>query len=536
MTFYLRIPTEDPPPESISLGAGQVLFILGANGTGKSSLMMHFAAQYGGRVKRISAHRQTWMNNDKPDMTPSDKQQTQQRILSKDHGIASRYRDDFGPQRISIIIYELIDAENDRARRIANKHDSGDINGAQEEAKTEAPITTINKLLRQSNLPIEISIGQNQQLLASKPDGKKYSVAQLSDGERNALLIASEVLTAQSETLLVIDEPERHLHRSIISPLLGQLFQARPDCTYVISTHDHGLPLEFPNARTLLLRSCTFDDERAQHWEIDELPADAPLDDSIRQDLLGARQRILFVEGTSKSLDKAIYGLMFPMASVIPKGSCDNVEQAVAGVRGAGGLHWLQVYGVVDGDGYEADQVENKQGQGVYVLPFYSVEAIYFHPRIIAQVAKRRQDLQGDDPVALERDAIANAITAIKDQTERLSIKAAKKEVRRRLIQQIPNDDELMTGDTISLQNDATSILERRKSLLDTAIKNRDWEMVLVQCPIRESGALAAIWKALRFPSKHDYQKAVLKLLADDIDTLSFVRGLFGDLYAKLDD
>ncbi len=62
--------------------------------------------------------------------------------------------------------------------------------------------------------------------IASKSGGPHYSVAKLSDGERNALLIAATVLSVTPETLLLIDEPERHLHRSIISPPLtfGHLY------------------------------------------------------------------------------------------------------------------------------------------------------------------------------------------------------------------------------------------------------------------------------------------------------------------------
>lgn len=100
------------------------------------------------------------------------------------------------------------------------------------------PIKIINELLKLSALPIEISVQQNEQLFASKLGGPPYSIAELSDGERNAPLIAAEVLTAQAGILFLIDEPERHLHRSIISPLLTLLFERRTDCAFVISTHD----------------------------------------------------------------------------------------------------------------------------------------------------------------------------------------------------------------------------------------------------------------------------------------------------------
>ena len=63
-------------------------------------------------------------------------------------------------------------------------------------------------------------------------------------GERNAFLIVAEVFTAESGALIIIDEPERHLHRSITSPLLSALFQKRSDCAVLVSTHEPHLPLD----------------------------------------------------------------------------------------------------------------------------------------------------------------------------------------------------------------------------------------------------------------------------------------------------
>ncbi|MDE0129999.1 MAG: AAA family ATPase [Gammaproteobacteria bacterium] len=363
MTFDLEIPTQEGHPLTLNLQDGELLFVLGANGTGKSSLMFRFAQRYAGRSRKISAHRQTWMNTDALDMTPAAKLQTEQQIQNTDQHVQSRYRDDYAAQRASMTIYELIDAENVRARQIAALVDGGDLEAAAEASQQEAPIAIINELLRHSNLPITIGIQANERVMASKSGGPEYSAAQLSDGERNALLIAGNVLTAQPGTLLIIDEPERHLHRSIISPLLGQLFQIRSDCAFVVSTHDHGLPLELPAARTLLLRDCAFDGQNVRSWEADELPLDASLDESIRRDLLGARRRVLFVEGTEASLDKAIYGLIFPMVSVIPKGNCHDVERAVGGLRAGEGFHWLRAYGIVDGDGYDPARIQEK-GKG----------------------------------------------------------------------------------------------------------------------------------------------------------------------------
>ena len=335
------------------------------------------------------------------------------------------------------------------------------------------------------------------------------------------------------QTLLIIDEPERHLHRSIISPLLGQLFERRPDCGFVISTHDHDLPLGHPEARTLLLRSCNFDEHSRLSWEADELPGGAPIDDVLKRDLLGARRKILFVEGTESSLDKPLYSLLFPMVSVIPKGDCHEVERAVVGARSTEGLLWLRAFGITDSDGLDMNQIAVKRCRGTYSLPYYSVEAIYFHPYVIRKIASGQAAVTGDDVSLLAECAISAGVAAIKDHTGRLSQKAAKKIIRKSILEQIPNDDDLLAGRDVEIANNSSVIFEARKRELDTAVAEGNWEAILKACPVRESGALGEISKALRL-KRHDYQRAVRHLLAEDADALKFLRGLFGDLATQI--
>lgn len=101
------------------------------------------------------------------------------------------------------------------------------------------------------------------------------------------------------------------------------------------------------------------------------------------------------------------------MVSVIPKGSYQDVEHAVVGVRAGEGLHWLRAFGITDGDGYEPDQIRVKKNRGVYVLPFYSVEAIYFHPRIIERIVDRMALINGEDASSLIDKAIAAGVAAV---------------------------------------------------------------------------------------------------------------------------
>ena len=154
MMFNLGFPNQNNDLSQIKLKSGEMLFVLGANGAGKSSLMQLFTTQNYGQYRKISAHRQTWMSSDTIDMTPSSKRQTEQSIQSDDQQFHARYRDNHGASRTNMIIYELISAQNKRARKIADAVDADNIDQAKQASSVQAPISEINDLLHQSNIPI----------------------------------------------------------------------------------------------------------------------------------------------------------------------------------------------------------------------------------------------------------------------------------------------------------------------------------------------------------------------------------------------
>ena len=61
---------------SIDMSPGDVLFVLGANGTGKSGLIQHLYKEHRDKAIRITAHRQTWMGSSRVEISPSTKKET----------------------------------------------------------------------------------------------------------------------------------------------------------------------------------------------------------------------------------------------------------------------------------------------------------------------------------------------------------------------------------------------------------------------------------------------------------------------------
>ena len=73
LAINLSVPREAMEPLEIELLAGHSLFVLGANGSGKSSLMHRFNSNRVAPTRWISAHRQTWFESGIVNITPYNK-------------------------------------------------------------------------------------------------------------------------------------------------------------------------------------------------------------------------------------------------------------------------------------------------------------------------------------------------------------------------------------------------------------------------------------------------------------------------------
>lgn len=534
MSFHLLIPKSGGEPLEFDVNVGETLFILGANGTGKSSIMHRFYSAHHSNARRISAHRQTWFSSNAITLSPEQKRNTESNIQGSDTNPQARWKDDYSAQRASIAIYDLIDAENVRARSIAGAVDGNNIELAKTLSKKDAPIKIINELLRLSNIPIEISVRENEQVVASKSGSTPYSVAELSDGERNAILIAANVLTVKAGTLILIDEPERHLHRSIISPLLTLLFAKRSDCGFIISTHDVMLPLDNPHARTLLIRDCTYAGSSVTAWDADLVPPESEIDDDLKRDILGSRRKLLFIEGNEQSLDKPLYSLVFPNVSVVAKSNCRDVEHAVAGIRDAGDLHWLHAFGIVDNDSRTQEDIDRLKAKGVYAVSVFSVESIYYHPDIQRRIAERYAAVTGEDATARLANAHKAAIDAITPHVRRLSERVIEHTIRKEIFNNLPQRKEIAAAEPINISINVAEFLTTECGRLQEYLNAFNLSTIIARYPIRETPALTEIANKLGFQNRAQYEGAVRKLLMDDNEALTFVKSLFGTLEADI--
>lgn len=127
------------------------------------------------------------------------------------------------------------------------------------------------------------------------------------------------------------------MHRSIVSPLLSSLMKYRRDCVFCCHPRVK-LACVFDNVKVVNVKNCYFSEQREPiYWDFNVVEDYDELfngvDEQTKIDILGARDKVLFVEGVTSSLDRDLYSAIFPMVSVVSKQKCDLVELAVKGLR-----------------------------------------------------------------------------------------------------------------------------------------------------------------------------------------------------------
>lgn len=532
----IPVPSGNIEGASLPIEKGQVLFILGANGAGKSSLIYHIlkSLQNLSSTVMISAHRQIWFNAPVIDMSNTEFASTVELFQNNaKHSKTSRWKlEDARQGKLPII--RLKKAINRRNRDVADRVDSGDIDGASRVGAS--PKEAINSVLISSGMPITIEHDDEDNITAVNSTYNPpatYSISQLSDGEKNAIIMSADVISALPGTLFIIDEPERHLHRSVSSPLLSELIAIRPDCFFIVSTHDIGLASDMYNSQILLIKSCKYISDVATSWETELITNPNSIPDYIKRDIIGAKENVIFVEGINTSLDIGLYKSIFPDVSIIPKSGCDDVAISVIGIRHNNNLGWVNAFGLVDNDNKKEEEINSLKNDSIFTLKFHSIESIFYHPVMIGFFIKN-YGTTFDINNSIMNDIKQNVLRVLNDNSRKqdLCSLAVNKSVRWMFNQLMPSHRGGFENQNVSIN--AGDIYRNELSIYEDAIIREDVNFLIERYSIRRTGVIDKITRSLNCSNRAFYESKIMALVRDDQDARNFVIECLDGLYESV--
>ncbi len=206
----------------------------------------------------------------------------------------------------------------------------------------------------------------------------------MSDGERVTLYLLGQCLCAPENSVLIVDEPELHLHKSLMDKLWNKVEELCPNKTLVYITHDLDFAASRAGATKLWVQSYG-----AGAWSWEEVPSDEVLPEALVLELIGNRKPILFCEGERGGLDHTIYQLCYPHLHVVPRGGSEKVVEAIRALRANPALHNLSAYGIVDRDVRTDHECEALRSSGVQVLALAEVENLFCLESVVRLAAAK---------------------------------------------------------------------------------------------------------------------------------------------------
>ena len=454
-------------------------------------------------------------------MTPSGRKQFDQSQRGHESNNVYRWKEWNSHGKLASVLFDLTAKDNELARRIRKHAYARNQDGIDKIVNNEIPVfDQVNDLLRLAGFLVTIENSEGEEILSHHRDStSSFSIAKMSDGERNAVILAANVLTVRDSTVLLIDEPERHLHRSIVEPFLSALFDLRPKCSFVVATHELALPMSNPDARVLVLRSCSWNGESPHSWDVYLLEPNEELPEELKRTILGTRQVLLFVEGDSQSLDTPLYTALFPDLSVVSVGDCNEVIKSVRGLRNSYSFHNVSAFGLIDGDSRSDQDVGRLEADGIYLVEGYSVEFLYYCSESMAVIAQWQAKALGRNAEEMLKTAkrVSLKLLGDGDIAGRMAARRSEGNIRTRIMSKIPGWRQIQNGAEkqvqISTESDYQEELERYSRLID----EHDLDRIVARYPVRETGVLGLIAKAFELKTSA-YERTLISRLRDNGD------------------
>lgn len=367
----------DASGEKREIESMQSFVIVGANGSGKSHLGA-WIEKNNNNVLRISAQRALLI----PDVINiKDRDSSWNRIYyghetTLDRSIKWQYG-----KETSTIVYDyesvlsMLFAEDYDQLRVNNKSSNF------KETITDVVESIWKKVMPQRQLVFD------KFNVKAKYGEELYKGGEMSDGERVCLYLMTQCLLAPDNYIIVIDEPELHLHLSIMKSLWDEIENHCPNKTFVYITHN----LKFATSRVTASKIWVKSFEGHDKWDLSIIDEDEDIPDELLLEILGTRSPVLFVEGEKSSYDIALYKEIFEDYHVVACHNCQKVIELTKALNNkkVKSLHSYEVKGLIDHDFLTEEEIKSYNRQNIYTTKVSEVENLFLIEPLIKLAAKQ---------------------------------------------------------------------------------------------------------------------------------------------------
>lgn len=381
-------------PNNQKIEFEQGIIFVGANGSGKTRLgsWIENESPQKEKVVRVTAQKSLDMPDD---CSPMDIERAQKQLLygnpdvQPDQFLWSKTTRKFQNKPNTVLVNDYKDLFvylfSEHSKEASDYLDKSKLTPE----KITPPNTSLDKIIKiwEEIIPNKKLINNGTSISVktlTQDNDDKYKSSEMSDGERVLFYLIGKCLCVPSEGIIIIDEPELHLHKTIQYSLWDKIEKIKSDCTFVYLTHD----VEFASSR-VGFKKIWIKSYDGKNWELEDIGNEIDLPEELLLEIYGNRKKVLFVEGENNSYDVNLFRNIFENFFVKPVGSCENVVNYTKSLRKNKDFHQIEVFGLIDKDRRTEEEIKSLEKEGIFSLKIAEVENLFAVPELIKIVCDK---------------------------------------------------------------------------------------------------------------------------------------------------
>lgn len=390
----------------------KTIVLVGANGSGKSSLADFLKNNLENKVIIFPAQKFLRINNDNYEITYNKEMVKGNQLSVRAKSTENGY---FENQLLRSI------------RAVVNEYTSS-LYEADEKKISRPEKTSFDKLIAiYKQLIPEITLKpdpENRILIPIKND-EKYDFNSMSEGEKVIILYITEILLAKKKSYIIIDEPESHLNLAFINKLWDLLIKEREDCYFIFISHN----IEFINSRDSAEFIWCKNYIYPNKWELEFIKDSKEIPRELILKLTGSKKPIIFCEGSPKDLDYQIYSKIFMESHTIF--AVGGHREVIGYTKACNKVLNSQVcYGIIDGDLiFEEDEIKKFNEKRIMILAFNEIEMFLIEEKIIKAVIEHFESINEKEIEEKFEKFKEKFIKKIEENIEKIALEKIKKEI-----------------------------------------------------------------------------------------------------------
>ena len=236
------------------------------------------------------------------------------------------------------------------------------------------------------------------QTLSYRVDDSKLNIDSLSSGEQEVVNIVFDfILRKPSNSIVVFDEPELHLHPELSHKLIQTLRRTGENNQFIFCTHSPDIITASLDSSVIFLAPPK-EDHSNQAIPVAE---DDETNQALRRlgqsvGIIALGKRIVLIEGGHNSLDKQLYGAIledqFPNLVLVPSSGKTQITSFSTVLDGVlrRAIWGVDFFMVCDRDAIapskDREAIESESDKRLRVLDRYHIEKFFLDESVLAQV------------------------------------------------------------------------------------------------------------------------------------------------------